>query len=96
MLLYWGVLILAVALLVKWLFAGLSRVAPYVKTAPDVLKERYARGGLVRRSASRRRETLRVETMDGRNAHIGAETRADAPRACLGVAPPVVRWGRST
>jgi putative membrane protein len=47
MLLYWGVLILAIALLVKWLFgrtgpgsAGRHRE----RSALDILKERYARG----------------------------------------------------
>lgn len=45
MLLYWGVLILAITLLVKRLFAGSSRCeGPYIKTALDILKERYARG----------------------------------------------------
>lgn len=47
MLLYWGVLILAIALLVKWLFGrrsgGPSARSPD-KTALDILKERYARG----------------------------------------------------
>jgi putative membrane protein len=47
MLLYWGVLILAIVLLVKWLFGrsggGISYQPP-AKAALDILKERYARG----------------------------------------------------
>lgn len=45
MLLYWGVLILAIALLIKWLFVKPWRPdGPHVQTALDILKERYARG----------------------------------------------------
>jgi putative membrane protein len=48
MLLYWGMLILAIALLAKWLFARGGGGTPPArhpdKTALDILKERYARG----------------------------------------------------
>ena len=59
MLLYWGVLILAIALLVKWLFAGSSRrESPYVKTALDILKERYARGEIGKEEFEQKKRDL--------------------------------------
>lgn len=49
MVLYWAVLFLAVGLLIKWLFGrsgsgGERRGQPPVRSALDILKERYARG----------------------------------------------------
>lgn len=52
-------LILAIALLVKWLFAGSSRrESPYVKTALDILKERYARGEIGKEEFEQKKRDL--------------------------------------
>lgn len=60
MLLYWGVLILAIALLVKWLFArsGGSHARPHEKTALDILKERYARGEIGKEEFEQKKRDL--------------------------------------
>lgn len=46
MALYWGVLILLIVLLVRWIFGkrGVDAPHPAGKPALDILKERYARG----------------------------------------------------
>ena len=46
MALYWGVLILLIVLLARWIFGkhGVSEQRTADKTALDILKERYARG----------------------------------------------------
>jgi putative membrane protein len=46
MALYWGVLILLIVLLVRWIFGKQSGPVPRApdKSALDILKERYARG----------------------------------------------------
>ena len=45
MILFWVVIIAAIVLLAKWMFAGSSRIdLPRGKSALDILKERYARG----------------------------------------------------
>ncbi len=63
MVLYWGVVILAIALLVKWLF-GRAGGAPSVrqsdKTALDILKERYARGEIQKEEFDQKRRDLEV------------------------------------
>ena len=60
MLLFWGVLILGIALLVKWLF-GRSPTTferPYVSTALDILKERYARGEIGKEEFEQKKRDL--------------------------------------
>lgn len=61
MLLYWGVLILAIALLVKWLF-GRAGGGPHVHhhgpTALDILKERYARGEINKEEFEQKKRDL--------------------------------------
>ena len=61
MLLYWGVLILAIALLVKWLF-GRAGGGPHArhpgKTALDILKERYARGEIGKEEFEQKKRDL--------------------------------------
>lgn len=46
MLLYWGVLILIIAALAKWLFGGWGGSREERGRALDILKERYARGDI--------------------------------------------------
>ena len=61
MLLYWGVLILAIALLVKWLFGrtgGAPGARPPERTALDILKERYARGEIGKEEFEQKRRDL--------------------------------------
>ncbi len=43
--LFWAVVVAAIAILVRWLVGGAPRMnAPRDKSALDILKERYARG----------------------------------------------------
>lgn len=61
MALYWGVLILAIALLVKRLFGRASGGSPDRqpgKTALDILKERYARGEIGKEEFDQKRRDL--------------------------------------
>lgn len=61
MLLYWGVLILVVALLVKWLFArtgGEPHPRHHGKSALDILKERYARGEIGKEEFEQKKRDL--------------------------------------
>lgn len=61
MALYWGVLILAIALLVKWLFgraSGGSSDRQPGKTALDILKERYARGEIGKEEFDQKKRDL--------------------------------------
>ncbi|MDO8790015.1 MAG: SHOCT domain-containing protein [Sulfuritalea sp.] len=44
MLLFWGVLIVGIVVMVRWLAAGSSPGQAREKTAGDIVRERYARG----------------------------------------------------
>lgn len=53
MILFWGLALLGVIFLVRWLLAGGSRSrssaeAPHTETAVEILKKRYARGEITR------------------------------------------------
>ncbi len=59
MLLYWGVIILVIALLVKWLFGKSSDVrVSGGKTALDILKARYARGEINKEEFEQKKRDL--------------------------------------
>jgi putative membrane protein len=61
MLLYWGVLILAIALLVKWLFGGRTSASaepPRGKGAIEILRERYARGEIDKKEYEEKKRDL--------------------------------------
>ena len=61
MLLYWGVLILVIALLVKWLFGVRSPMnadRPQGKGALDILNERYARGEIDKKEYEEKKHDL--------------------------------------
>jgi putative membrane protein len=61
MLLYWGVLILAIVLLVKWLFGrpgGGPQGRHRGRTALDILKERYARGEIDKQEYEEKKRDL--------------------------------------
>ncbi len=59
MLLYWGVFILVIALLVRWLF-GSSPGANWARSdrALDILKERYARGEIDKNEFEQKRRDI--------------------------------------
>lgn len=58
MLVFWGVLIVALVLLVRAV-AGRPAAAPKEDRALDLLRERYARGELTREQFEEMRDTLR-------------------------------------
>ena len=61
MLLFWIVLILAIAALAKWIFgkpADSPREAPRGKSALDILKERYARGEIGKEEFEQKKRDL--------------------------------------
>ncbi len=59
MLLFWGLIILAIVALVKWL-SGKSPIAerPRDKTALEILQDRYARGEIDREEYEQKRADL--------------------------------------
>jgi putative membrane protein len=57
MLLMWGVFILIIAALAKWVF-GKPANAPHGKTALEILKERYARGEINREEFEQKRRDI--------------------------------------
>lgn len=60
MLLFWGVLIFGIVLLVRWLSRSPTTTfdRPYVKTALDILKERYARGEIGKEEFEQKKRDL--------------------------------------
>ncbi|OGA06767.1 MAG: electron transporter RnfE [Betaproteobacteria bacterium RIFCSPHIGHO2_12_FULL_69_13] len=59
MLLWWALLILGIAVLVKWLIGGSSRAAgPAGDRALEVLRERYARGEIDKDEFDKRKRDL--------------------------------------
>ncbi|GAB4175296.1 MAG: SHOCT domain-containing protein [Rhodocyclaceae bacterium] len=59
MLLWWGLLILGVAVLVKWLMSGSTgRSPPRENRALEVLRERYARGEIGRDEFEQKKRDL--------------------------------------
>lgn len=58
MLLYWGILILVIAALAKWLFGGAGGHREERARALDILKERYARGEIGKDEFEQKRRDL--------------------------------------
>jgi len=62
MLLFWGLLLLVIALLVKWLFGRTGGGEPHArqhdKSALDILKERYARGEIGKEEFDQKKRDL--------------------------------------
>jgi len=59
MILFWGVVILGIAALAKWLMASsVSGTAPPGKRALELLKERYARGEIGKEEFEQKRHDL--------------------------------------
>ncbi len=58
MLLFWTLLILGVAALVKWLGGGARRDTPTEKSALRILEERYARGEIEREEFEQKKRDL--------------------------------------
>ncbi len=60
LLLFWGLLIVAVVVLVRWLAAGASRkdAAPEQPGALEILAQRYARGEIDRAEFEQKRHDL--------------------------------------
>lgn len=58
MLLFWALLILGVAALVKWLAGGAGKEAPPGKSALRILEERYARGEIEREEFEQKKHDL--------------------------------------
>jgi len=60
MLLFWGLLVLGVVAILKWLFGGSGerRDPPPAKTALQILEERYARGEIDREDFEQRKRDL--------------------------------------
>jgi len=56
MLLFWGVIVVALVILVKWL-AGSTSSSTH-RTALDILKERYARGEIGKEEFEQKRRDL--------------------------------------
>ena len=60
MLLFWGLVILGIVALAKWMFDR-SGEPPRGKSALDILKERYARGEIDREEFEQRKRDLEAE-----------------------------------
>jgi putative membrane protein len=58
MVLYWGIIILVIVLVVRWLTGSASGAPPPARTALDVLKERYARGEIGKDEYEQKRRDL--------------------------------------
>lgn len=58
MILWWVLLVLAIALLAKWLFGGSRRPPPPEDRALAILRERYARGEIGKEEYEARRRDL--------------------------------------
>lgn len=59
MLLWWALLILGIAVLVKWLFRGPSREEHRIENrALEILRERYARGEIGKEEFDQRKRDL--------------------------------------
>ena len=58
MLLFWGLIILGIAALAKWLWTSTAAGAAKPKTALEILQERYARGEIDREEYERIRRDL--------------------------------------
>lgn len=59
MLLWWALLIVGIAVLIKWLLGGLRRPAgPAPDRALEVLRERYARGEIDKEEFDQRKRDL--------------------------------------
>jgi len=56
MLLFWGVIVVALVILVKWLAGSMSSSTH--RTALDILKERYARGEIGKEEFEQKRRDL--------------------------------------
>ena len=57
MILFWGLVVLAIVALAKWLFSG--RASDRASERPlDILRERYARGEISREQYERMRQEL--------------------------------------
>ena len=57
MILFWGVIILGIVALVKWLSTGTNRPRP-AKTAFEILEERYARGEIEQEEFEQKKRDL--------------------------------------
>ncbi|MBI3067326.1 MAG: SHOCT domain-containing protein [Betaproteobacteria bacterium] len=58
MVLFWVLIILGIVILVKWIASGSSGSQPPVKTALDILKERYARGEIGKQEFEEKKRDL--------------------------------------
>jgi putative membrane protein len=58
MMLFWALLILGLAGLVKWLAGGAGRETPPEKSALRILEERYARGEIEREEFEQKKHDL--------------------------------------
>ncbi len=76
MLLFWGLVILGLVAIVKWLSAG---AAPFDATrAIDILKARYARGDLTREQFDQMRRDLGEQSFRSAEPSRGAADRSAA------------------
>ena len=61
MILIWGLIILGIAVLIKWLIGQSSgRSNPREKTALDILEERYARGEIDHEEYEQKKRNLKA------------------------------------